>query len=62
MPELIIDGKTGFLVKTIEQAVRAVKQLQSISRADCRDAVVSKFSMEKMTEDYLRIYEQILFG
>ena len=62
MPELIIDGKTGFLVKTIEQAVGAVKQLQSISRADCRDAVVSRFSMEKMTEDYLRIYEQILFG
>ena len=61
MPELILHEKTGFLVNTLTEAAAAVTQLPSISRADCRQRAVSMFSNEKMTEDYLRVYNQILY-
>ena len=60
MPELIVDSKTGFLVKNTGEAIDAVKNLDVIIRADCRTHVESAFSREKMTRDYLQVYEQIL--
>jgi glycosyltransferase involved in cell wall biosynthesis len=60
MPELIADNQTGFLVDTIDEAVEAVQQISSINRKACRDRVVSLFSKEKMTEDYIKVYQKIL--
>ena len=60
MPELILRGKTGYLVETIEEAVDAVSQLKSIDRKLCRQWAVDSFSKEKMTSDYIAVYEQIL--
>jgi glycosyltransferase involved in cell wall biosynthesis len=60
MPELIVHGKTGFLVDTVEEAEQAVKQLWQINRADCREQCISLFSKERMADDYLKVYEQIL--
>lgn len=62
MPELIIDGKTGFLVNTIEEAAEAVGNIKSIDRKNCREWALSKFSREKMTEGYLRVYNKVLKG
>jgi glycosyltransferase involved in cell wall biosynthesis len=60
MPELIIDSKTGFLVADIDEAVDAAKRVGELSRIDCRTHVEGRFSREKMTENYLQVYEQIL--
>ena len=60
MPELIQNGKTGFLVEGVEDATEAVAQLASISREDCRQWAEQQFSKEKMVEDYLALYHQIL--
>ncbi|WP_428330190.1 glycosyltransferase family 4 protein [Mucilaginibacter sp.] len=60
MPELIKHGQTGFLVNTIDEAVEAVDQLKSINRRDCFEWSTSQFSCEKMVEDYLNLYQQIL--
>jgi len=60
MPELIIDGETGFLVNTIEEAAEAVSNIKTIDRKNCRKWALSKFSRENMTEDYLQIYKKIL--
>jgi len=60
MPELIKDGKTGFLVSTIEEASEMVENVQFINRRYCRDWAVSNFSMEKMVDGYLKVYKQIL--
>jgi len=60
MPELILDGKTGFLVNTTEEAVNAVNQTTGIGRKACYDWAKQKFSKEKMVEDYLAVYHQIL--
>lgn len=60
MPELILDGKTGFLVNNIEQAVEAVNDIKMINRNDCREWATSKFSRQKMIEGYLEVYQKIL--
>ena len=60
MPELILDGKTGFLVHTIEAAAAAVQQLSTIKRKECRQWAMLMFSKEKMTDEYLGLYEQML--
>ena len=60
MPELIQHGQTGFLVNNVAGAVDALLQIDSIQRADCRDWAASKFSSDKMVNDYYRLYQQIL--
>src|ERR1700761_5839990 len=60
MPELIEHNKTGFLVNTIDEAVEAVKNLNTINRNDCHDWANSKFSAGKMVDDYVRLYNKIL--
>lgn len=60
MPELIQSAKTGFLVTTIDEAVMAIGQLSTIDREYCRQWVLERFSMERMTEDYINVYRQIL--
>ena len=59
MPELIQDQKTGYLVGTIDEAVEALKSIKEIDRSYCRNWANSRFSREKMVEDYIRLYHQI---
>jgi len=60
MPELISNGKTGFLVHTVKEAVEAVDSIKSIDRKHCREWTLSKFSREKMIEGYLDVYKKVL--
>ena len=60
MPELIRQGETGYLVQTMEEAVNAVQQLKLIRRSHCRQWATTMFSKERMTAEYLRVYENIL--
>lgn len=60
MPEVIIDGKTGFLVSTVAEAVQAVGNLATLKRADCRQHVIDHFSVDRMVMNYLKVYQQIL--
>lgn len=60
MPELIKDGQTGFLVNHIEEAVDAVSKISQLNRTHCRSWAKQQFSTEKMVEDYLALYTQIL--
>jgi len=60
MSEVILNGKTGFLVDSICEAVKAVNDIKSINRKYCREYAASKFSRQKMTEGYLEVYRNIL--
>jgi len=60
MPELIQPDKTGFLVNTIDEAVEIISNLKNIKRKDCRDWAKSKFSSEKMVDDYFDLYKKVL--
>jgi glycosyltransferase involved in cell wall biosynthesis/quercetin dioxygenase-like cupin family protein len=60
MPELIKAGETGFLVNSVDEAVAAVKKVASISRKECRESVEKRFSVDRMVDDYIKVYEEIL--
>ena len=60
MPELIEDGITGFLVDTPEQAVAAIEGAQEIDRKVVRQAVIDRFSVDRMADEYLALYRRIL--
>ena len=60
MSEIILNGKTGFLVNSIEEAIKALKKIDIINRAECRRWVEKKFTIERMVNDYIKVYESIL--
>jgi len=60
MPELIENNKTGFLVENTGEAVDIIKDIPAIDRSYCRRWAESRFSKEKMTEDYLAVYRNIV--
>ena len=62
MPELIDHGVTGFLVDSVEGAIDAVARLPEIDRAACRAAVAERFSVERMADRYIALYETIIGG
>ena len=59
-PELISNGKTGYVVKTIGQMVEAVKKIDNIKREDCRRHIEDKFSIDKMVSGYENTFKSII--
>jgi glycosyltransferase involved in cell wall biosynthesis len=60
VPELLEDGVSGFVVDDEDGAVAAVKRLPELSRQRCRQVFEQRFLVERMTRDYLRIYQDCL--
>ena len=60
MPELIEDGKTGFLVNSVEEACQALKKINQISREYCREYVKNNFNLKRMVNRYERLYKKVL--
>lgn len=60
MPEVIANGKTGFIVREIAEAVECMPDVSRLSRFECRKWVENHFSQDIMTEKYIDLYRQIL--
>lgn len=60
VPEVVVDGKTGFIIETAEQMVEAVKKIPHIDRAQCRKHVETNFSQDKMIDRYEKAYYELL--
>jgi glycosyltransferase involved in cell wall biosynthesis len=60
MPELIDEGRTGFLVDTTEQAVAAVGLARHVDRQAIRKVAVARFGVDRMVDEYLTAYGQVL--
>jgi glycosyltransferase involved in cell wall biosynthesis len=59
VPELLEDGRTGFVVNGMQAAIAAVNRIGEISREECRKVFEERFSVRRMARDYLRVYEQV---
>jgi len=59
-PELIKDGKTGFLVKDEIEMAKTVDKIKEIKRIDCRRHAARKFGLKKMVNKYEALYNTIL--
>ncbi len=60
VPEIVVDGKTGFVVNSLDDMVGAVDRLDSIDPYECRRHVQNHFSMTSMASKYSELYQQIL--
>lgn len=60
VPEIVKNGKTGYIVGSIEEAVSALQTIQNISREECRKDFETRFSVSIMAKNYLRLYEKLL--
>ena len=58
--EVIDDGITGRVVRTIDDAIVALPRVMMIDRHKVRRRFEERFSVERMTNDYLRIYRMLL--
>jgi glycosyltransferase involved in cell wall biosynthesis len=59
VPEVIEEGVTGFMVDSMEDAIRAVERAGSLDRRACRDSFERRFTSERMANDYLRLYTEL---
>jgi len=50
--EIVVNGKTGFVVDTVDKMVNAVGKINQIKRKDCRVYVEENFTIERMIDCY----------
>lgn len=60
VPEVVKDGKTGFIVDTQEEMAEAIKKIGSIKRKDCRSRVEENFTLKQMVDKYEKIYKKLI--
>jgi len=60
IPEIVVDGQTGFLCSDIDAAVAHVPFLADLDRALCRRRVETTFSSERMIDRYCDVYADAL--
>jgi glycosyltransferase involved in cell wall biosynthesis len=60
VPEVLNHGVSGFIVEDIDQAVKAVEQLSSLSRKECRREFDERFTAARMAKDYVAIYNRLI--
>lgn len=58
--EFIRHQETGFIVNDLDEAAAAVGRLGDISRERARRHVEENFSRERMVENYIKVYKEIL--
>ncbi len=59
LPEIIVEGETGFVVDSVDQAVAAVAKLDTIEPQACRQNVERRFTDESMARGYARVYADL---
>ena len=59
-PEIVVNGETGYLVEDVDGMVEAVRNVDRIDPARCRQHVSDRFSPQVMAERYLASYRTIL--
>lgn len=59
VPEVVADGKTGFIVNTVEEMVEATKKIDHINRNICRQHIEKNFGLEKMIDEYEKSFFKI---
>ena len=60
VPEVVKQGKTGYIVAGIRQMAAAVKKIDKISRERCRAEVEKRFTIQTMAQAYERVYYKVL--
>lgn len=60
MPEMVEQGVTGVLCQNYQELLQAPEKLKTVSYKKCREKVETYFSVQRMAEDYLKVFENII--
>lgn len=60
IPEVILDGKTGYVVGDVDEMIEAIEEVEAIDREFCREYALQHFNAERMAQGYEKIYHQLL--
>lgn len=58
--EVMDEGRSGFVVTNVEDAVEAVSKIAGFDRRLPRQVFEERFTAERMTRDYVAIYEKVI--
>jgi glycosyltransferase involved in cell wall biosynthesis len=58
--EVIDDGITGHVVRSLDEAVATLPKVLELDRGEVRRRFEKRFSVSRMAEDYVRIYQTLL--
>ncbi|MCL4394425.1 MAG: glycosyltransferase family 4 protein [Chloroflexi bacterium] len=58
--EIMEDGKTGFVVKGVDEAVSGFARISEVNRRGCRRVFEKRFTATRMAHDYLAIYDKVI--
>ncbi|MGQ0538402.1 MAG: glycosyltransferase family 4 protein [Gemmatimonadaceae bacterium] len=61
VPEIMQDGVTGFVVDSVDAAVRALDRVSDLDRAVCRRTFESRFLAERMANEYVAVYRRLVW-
>jgi glycosyltransferase involved in cell wall biosynthesis len=59
VPEVIVDGESGYIVNDVEQAVAAIEKLDGFDRRRCRREFERRFTTQRMARNYLAAYRHV---
>ena len=60
VPEIIENGKTGFIVQNLDEMVESLEKIDEIDREEIRLYVERNFSAQVMAENYIRAYKKVM--
>ena len=58
--EVVDDGVTGFVVDTLDQMVNELPRVFALDRRRVRQHAVSRFGVDRMVDEYVGVYRQIV--
>jgi len=62
LPEIVEDGRTGFIADTVEEMTQAIRQARGLSREACRLAAETRFDSRKMVDRYVETWQSLASG
>jgi glycosyltransferase involved in cell wall biosynthesis len=60
VPEIVDQGETGFIVNSMDEAVKALKNINLLDRNRIREIFEKRFTASVMATNYIRLYEKLI--
>lgn len=60
VPEVVKEGKTGFIVNTVKEMINAISRINTIDRNVVREDCVKRFSQEVIANQYLELLSNLI--
>lgn len=61
-PEVVTHGTSGFICDSRQDFIRAIRNIDTISRLACRREFEKRFTLEEMTSNYEKLYHELIAG